>query len=122
MPRQRSRKLSEGHKAVQKPNSPAKDEREHDDIDIESTAAMEKDEDELELDKLVLGNGAGLIMEPDREEEEYQDEASELGLEADLGLKDEERNLENVDDADVRKLPLSTTNLQLTIKIAFLPR
>ena len=96
MPRQRSKKLSETRKAVQQPTPPTQDDR-------ESVNLLEKDDDELELDRLVLGDGAGFLAELDHEEEEGHDEVSEAALEAELGLKDEEENLENVDDAEVRK-------------------
>jgi U3 small nucleolar RNA-associated protein 18 len=103
MPRQRSKKLSEARKAVQQPTPPTQDEREQDESDRESVNMIEKDEDELELDRLVLGDGARFLAELDRGEEESHDEASEAELEIELGLKDEEENLENVDDADVRR-------------------
>jgi U3 small nucleolar RNA-associated protein 18 len=113
MPRQRSKKLLEARKAVQQPTPPTQDEREQDESGRETANMMEKDEDELELDRLVLGDGAGFLAELNRKEEEDHGEASEAELEAELGLEDGEENLENVDDADVRKvlfLEYITTN------------
>lgn len=105
MPRQRSKKLSEGRKALQQPTPPAQDEHEQDDSDNESLDIMEKDDDEQELDRLVLGDEAGFMAQLDHEgTEDEGDELEESGLEAEVGLDDVEGNLEGVDDAEVRLL------------------
>lgn len=102
MPRQRSKKLSEGRKALQQPAPLAQDEQDQDDSDNESIDIMEKDEDELELDKLVFGDEAGFMAQLNHEGTEDEDEDLEkAGLEAEVGLDDVEENLENVDDAEV---------------------
>jgi U3 small nucleolar RNA-associated protein 18 len=101
MRRQRSKRLSEGRKVAQQPTPLTQDEREQYESDHQGNDVTQKDEDELELDRLVLGDGAGFLAELDREEEEIHDKASEAELEAEIGLKDGEENLENVDDADV---------------------
>jgi U3 small nucleolar RNA-associated protein 18 len=101
MPRQRSKKLSEGRKAIQQPTPPTQDEREQDDSENESLDMIEKDEDEAELDRLVLGDGAAFMAHLDEEMQDEGEDASEAELEAEVGLDDEEENLEEVDDADV---------------------
>jgi U3 small nucleolar RNA-associated protein 18 len=102
MPRQRSKKLSEGQKALQQPTPPTQDEHEQDDSDNESAEVMEKDEDEQELDRLVLGDEAGFMAQLDNEGAEDEDEdLEEAGLEAEVGLADVEDELEGVDDAEV---------------------
>ena len=66
----------------------------------EGSDIMDKDEDEEELDRLVLGDSAGFLaqlgghMDLD-EEESSNDGREEAHLEGDVGL-------EGVDDADVR--------------------
>jgi U3 small nucleolar RNA-associated protein 18 len=102
MPRQRSKKLSEGRKAFKQPTSPAQDEREQDGSDKESVDIMEKDEDEQELEKLVLGDEAGFMAHLDHGDAGYEDEdlEEEEDLEAEVGL-DVEEILEDVDDAEV---------------------
>jgi len=102
MPRQRSKRLSEARKTSQQPTPPAQDDREQDDSDNESVDVMEKDEDELELDRLVLGDEAGFMAQLDHEGGDGGDEdLEEVELEAEVGLGDVEGNLEDVDDADV---------------------
>src|SRR5277367_1764299 len=103
MPRQRSKKLSEGRKAFEQPTPPAQDERGQDDSDKESVDVMEKDEDEQELEKLVLGDEAGFMAQLDHGAAGYEDEdlEEEEDLEAEVGLDDVEENLEDADDAEV---------------------
>jgi U3 small nucleolar RNA-associated protein 18 len=103
MPRQRSKKLSEGRKAFQQPTPQAQDEREQDDSDKESVDVMEKDEEEQELDKLVLGDEAGFMAQLDYGDAGYKDEdlEEEADLEAEVGLDGVEENLEGLDDAEV---------------------
>lgn len=105
MPRQRSKRLSETRKSLQKPNPPAQDEREQDDGDNESVDVMEKDEDEHELERLVLGDEAGFMAQLDHEgTEDENEDLEEAGLEAEVGLDGVEQNLEVVDDAEVSLL------------------
>ncbi len=70
---------------------------------------MDKDEDEHELDRLVLGDEAGFMAQLDHEgaEDEVED-IEEAGLEAELGLDDVEENLEDVDDAEVGAISSDT--------------
>lgn len=62
---------------------------------------MDKDEDEEELDRLVLGDGAGFMSQLGEEAVDMDGESSEGDMEAELGFN-EERGLEDVDDAEVR--------------------
>ena len=102
MPRQRSKKLSEGRKALQHPTPSAQDEREQGDSDSESVNVMEKDEDEYELDRLVLGDEAGFMAQLKHGGmEDKGEDLEEAELEAEVGLDDVEENLEDVDDAEV---------------------
>ncbi len=101
MPRQRSKRLSEGRKATQLSEPPIRNNREETEDDNERLDAVDKDEDEDELEKLVLGDEAGFLARLDHVEAESIDEVSEAGLEAEVGLGEEEPNLEGVDDAEV---------------------
>lgn len=99
MPRQRSKKLSESRETV--PSAAPELERSEDQSDSDNHS-LEKDEEEEELDRLVLGNGTafkaqlGQNMDIDIEDDSENDEAlAEEDSEADVGL-------ENVDDAEVR--------------------
>jgi hypothetical protein len=102
MARQRSKKISEGRKALQQLTAPAQDQRDEEVSDNESLDIMDKDEDELELDRLVLGDRAGFMAQIDQGvTEDGERDSEEADLEADVGLGDAEENLEGVDDADV---------------------
>lgn len=109
MPRQRSKKLSAGRKAesenVIKPANEDIQYNEDSDSDNESVEILEKDAEEEELDRLVLGGGFGFKAQfgtdmdmldgiADGEENEDVDQDSEG-----------EAGLEGIDDADVRNLP-----------------
>jgi U3 small nucleolar RNA-associated protein 18 len=99
MPRQRSKKLSASR---QTEDSSAAEREERSDIDNDSTGLLEKDEEEEELARLVLGDGLGfkaqlaqqmdLDMDGGSEEEEGMVEEDSEG----------EDRLENIDDAEVR--------------------
>lgn len=106
MPRQRSKKLPASRKTVQQPVSEQppvsefQQERDQSDSDNDSLDILEKDSDEEELDRLVLGDQGefsaqlGHAMDLDQAEGSDESGAGEDG--------DEEGGLENVDDADVR--------------------
>ena len=121
MPRQRSKKLSASCKTVQEPGPQVDHEDEQSGSDNEDLEVFEKDEEEEELDKLVLGDGstfmAQLGRDMDVDDEEGSDEAG--GLEED---HEGEGGLEGVDDADVRTTP-PIVQVHSTNKLkAFLPR
>jgi len=121
MPRQRSKKLSASRKTVQEPVPAIHNEDEQFGSDNEDLEILEKDAQEEELDKLVLGDGSAFMAQlgggMDVDSEEGSDVAEELEDE-----NDGEGGLEGVDDADVRTTPpfvhLSWTNMLE----AFLPR
>lgn len=100
MPRQRSKKLSAGRN-TEKPSAPESDVEELNVSDNESLPVSDKDEDEDELERLVLGDEAtfraqlGMKMDIDQDDEENG--ASEQDSEADAGIED-------VEDADVSAL------------------
>lgn len=105
MPRQRSRKLSEGRTALQKSTPTTSDQHEQDDSHNESLDIMDKDEDELELDRLVLGDQAGFMAQLDQgRTKDKEEDPEEADLEAEVGLGDSDEDMEGVDDADVRSL------------------
>jgi hypothetical protein len=102
MPRQRSRKLSEGRKALQQPTPPAQDEHDQDNSESESVNIMEKDDDEHELDRLVLGDEVGFIAQLDHGDMgDEKEDIEEASLEAEVGLNDIEDNFEGIDDSEV---------------------
>jgi hypothetical protein len=97
MPRQRSKKLSDSRKSIQKPILDIKEKLQ--DLSDDDVDSVGKDEEEEELDRLVLGDGIGFKAqlqgaEVDSAEEEPEDEIIE-------GQENEEVGLEGVDDADV---------------------
>jgi hypothetical protein len=87
---------------MDKPTKRREREEEAGDSGNESADLMEKDEEEEELDRLVLGSGADFKaqlsqgMDIDSEEE---------SAEEDEEAKAEDAGLENVDDADVSTPP-----------------
>lgn len=97
MPRQRSKKLSSSRVADEKPEPKVEWGSEPEDSDNASLDISEKDEDEEELERLVLGDGATfkaqLSTDMDVDEEDLEGNGTEEDLEAEVGL-------ENVDDAD----------------------
>lgn len=107
MPRQRSRKLSEGRKASQKSALGKVQEHEQDDSDNESAGFQEKDEEEAELDRLVLGDGVGFKAQLGQ----LQTDADSVVESAENDPVDaehsDEADLENVDDEDVCSPPNS---------------
>jgi U3 small nucleolar RNA-associated protein 18 len=104
MPRQRSKKLTASR---QTENSSAPEREERSDTENDSTGLLEKDEEEEELARLVLGDGLGfkaqlgqqmdLAMDGGSEEEESMVEEDSEG----------EARLENIDDAEVRGIVIS---------------
>ena len=104
MPRQRSKKLS-ASRATEKSSAPEVErfeESSDSDSSNESGGRIEKDEEEEELDRLVLGNGTSFMAQSGRSE----DVDVSYGQERGAGLADddseEDGGLENVDDAEVR--------------------
>lgn len=100
MPRQRSKKLTESRKATQQPASSAQDNLEQENSDNESFDAMDKDEDEEELDRLVLGDGAEFKTQIAEDASGMDEDESEAELETG-GVIELEASLEDVDDAEV---------------------
>ncbi|TVY23260.1 putative U3 small nucleolar RNA-associated protein [Lachnellula hyalina] len=100
MPRQRSKKLSASQKTVQEPVPAIHNEDEQFGSDNEDLEILEKDAQEEELDKLVLGDGSAFMAQlgggMDVDSEEGSDVAEELEDE-----NDGEGGLEGVDDADL---------------------
>jgi len=118
MPRQRSKKISEGRRATQNSESelqpasrkPAQDnspepewEEEESDSEDESEDFRDKDEEEIELDRLVLGDADGFRAQLGQGMDLDFEEGSE-GVERGEG-EEEDGGLEGVDDADVRIAP-----------------
>ncbi|TVY33150.1 putative U3 small nucleolar RNA-associated protein [Lachnellula occidentalis] len=100
MPRQRSKKSSASRKTAQDPAPLIHHEDEQSGSDNEDLEILEKDADEEELDKLVLGDGSAFMAHlgggMDVDSEDNSDVAD--------GLEDEnvgEGGLEGVDDADL---------------------
>lgn len=107
MPRQRSKKLS-ASRATEKSSIPELErfeESSDSDSSNESGGRIEKDEEEEELDRLVLGNGASFKAQLGQSADVDMDYDQERGA----GLADEdseeEGGLEGVDDAEVRDSP-----------------
>ena len=100
MPRQRSKKLVSGHKDAAKPSPNLQAREELSESEYESSEIGEKDADEDELDRLVLGDSTGFLerlgqsMNVDSEGDSDVEGRAEKDLEAEVGL-------EGVDDADV---------------------
>jgi U3 small nucleolar RNA-associated protein 18 len=102
MPRQRSKKISSSRVAEEKTARKEVWDSEPEYSDNASLDISEKDEDEEELERLVLGDGATfkvqLGMDMDLDKEDLEGNGREEDLEAEVGL-------ENVDDADVSTPP-----------------
>ncbi|TVY54643.1 putative U3 small nucleolar RNA-associated protein 18 [Lachnellula cervina] len=100
MPRQRSKKLAASRKTVQDPMPPTHHEDDQSASDNEDLEILERDAEEEELDKLVLGDGSAFMAQLgggiDVDSEGDSDVAE--GLEDD---NDGEGGLEGVDDADL---------------------
>jgi U3 small nucleolar RNA-associated protein 18 len=98
MPRQRSKKLAA---ARQSNNFSTTQRPEQTDSDNDSIGALEKDEEEEELARLVLGDGVGFKMQLDSHARFDMDSNSENGEGVDEEGSEGEAGLENVDDAEV---------------------
>jgi U3 small nucleolar RNA-associated protein 18 len=98
MPRQRSKKLSA---TLQNEHSSESEREDQNESDNASLGMLEKDEEEEELARLVLGDVAGFKAQLGQHME------LDAGSEEGEGLAEEdsggEVDLENVDDAEVRK-------------------
>lgn len=79
-------------------------EEEVDDSDIESFDILEKDAEEEELDRLVLGDGFGFKAQWGNDTEMRDGESEGEGDDAVDQDSEGEAELEDVDDADVRTL------------------
>jgi U3 small nucleolar RNA-associated protein 18 len=105
MSRQRSKKLSNSRKAEEQSIPELQRHESEEQSHNESLEMLEKDSDEEELDRLVLGDDAGFMaqlggdMDIDEEESEEGEGAA--------GESDAGEGLEGIDDADV-KPPLSS--------------
>jgi U3 small nucleolar RNA-associated protein 18 len=104
MPRQRSKKLSASRKTVQDSMPQVDHEDEQSGSDNENLEISEKDAEEEELDRLVLGDGSTFMTQLGRGVDvDYEEDSDGAG-----GLEDEnegEEGLKGVDDADVRTTP-----------------
>jgi hypothetical protein len=103
MARQRSRKTSEGRKAAPEQTPPKFQAEPEAESDNESVDAMEQDEDEEALNRLVLGDDADFMTQLERDigggdGADFGEEADEM----DVVDEEEEDNLENVADAEVQ--------------------
>jgi hypothetical protein len=102
MPRQRSRKLSNSHKAEQESAPELRRDEEEEKSDNESLGMLGKDSDEEQLDRLVLGDDSGFMAQLGPEMEVDEDGEADCG-EGTSEADDEEKEsggLEGVDDAD----------------------
>jgi U3 small nucleolar RNA-associated protein 18 len=88
--------MSEGRKTNPEQPKLAKDQYDESESDPESEDIMEEDEDEEELNRLVLGDGAGFASNLAGDYVE-----SEEGSDVEEGADGEDQGLEGVDDADV---------------------
>jgi U3 small nucleolar RNA-associated protein 18 len=113
MLRQRSKKLSDSRKTDAKSREVhALDfahERDQSESDNESLDIQAKDDEEEELDRLVLGDGAGFKTQLNYDINMGYDEDSQSDREVIEKDEDAEGGLENVDDADVSKTPPFST-------------
>lgn len=103
MPRQRSKKLSSSRKAENESVPELQRHEDEQESDIESLGILDKDSDEEELDRLVLGDGAGFMAQLGRDMDVDEDEDAGSGE----GMSEEDERgdggLEGVDDADVKR-------------------
>ena len=103
MPRQRPKKLAVGRQTEGKSTSERGQQSGSDsDSDNESLGMLEKDAEEEELDRLVLGDGAGFKAQLGHQMEVDINISPENANEVVDGDSEGEAGLENVDDAEVR--------------------
>jgi U3 small nucleolar RNA-associated protein 18 len=124
MPRQRSKKLSESRKAEDISRKATALDSDHESVHSESESEnpsiASKDDEEEELDRLVLGDGAGFKAQLAYD---YSAGHNEGDGEVDEEDEEAEGGLENVDDADVRKTPpFVTTSAYISLSFSFLMR
>ncbi len=105
MPRQRSKKLSASRKTEQADGSGFETQKEQIDSENESIEANEKDEEEEELDRLVLGDGTNFRAQLRQHMDLDSEGEPEEGDQADEEEPEVDGSLENVDDSDVRITP-----------------
>ena len=104
MTRVRSRKLAKNAEAIQQPTPPTQDDFSDVEDRLDSDDPMEKDETEVELEKLVFGDDAGFLegIKSHRQEGARLDfEQLEEGEDVDADVGEDEA-LEGIADADVK--------------------
>ena len=102
MPRQRSKMLSSSRKTGQKSVPELQRYGDEEESDNGSLGMLDKDEDEEELDRLVLGDGAGFMAQLERDMNVNEDKDEEDGENVSDDDEEGEGGLEGVDDADVK--------------------
>lgn len=110
MPKQRSKKNDASRKAVVKAPTEFEDLPEQIDSENDGLGIMEKDEEEDELERLVMGDDAGFranLGMGDVEMDEVE-EGEGNGIEEDDA--ESVSGIENVDDADVRNMLMFDSN------------
>ncbi|KAN0122009.1 WD40 repeat-like protein [Hyaloscypha variabilis] len=100
MPRQRPTKLAASRQTEQS-SVPEPEEQSDIDSDNESLGILEKDAEEEELDRLVLGDGAGFKAQLGQQMDIDFDAASVNEDSVAEGASEREDDLENVDDAEL---------------------
>lgn len=121
MPRQRSKKLSESRKTKHGDATELQRSEDEQESENERLGMLEKDSDEDELDRLVLGDGAGFMAKLGQEMnlDANEDDKREEGASDEDGEGRE--GLEGVDDADVKDPP-SPLPAETNFPPAILPR
>ena len=102
MPRQRSKKFSGILKNEDRSAPELQRQEDEEESDNESLGMLEKDPDEEELDRLVLGDDAGFMAQLGGDmdiDERNSEDGKDITEESDEG----EHGLEGVDDADVKR-------------------
>ena len=102
MPRQRSKKLSSSRKTGREILPELQRHEDEQESDNESLGMLDKDSDEEELDRLVLGDGAGFMAQLERDMNVDEKKDEEDGERVSDDEEEGEGGLEGVDDADVK--------------------
>ncbi|KAF8848924.1 WD40 repeat-like protein [Acephala macrosclerotiorum] len=114
MPRQRSKKISASRRAESSTVAEVPVEEEPNDSDNESLDILEKDAEEEELDRLVLGDGFGFKAQWGNDTEMQDGEPKGEGDDAVDQDSEGEAGLEGVDDADLFFLDSGPSGLAST--------
>ena len=126
MTRFRSRKPVKNAETIQQPAPPTQDDSSDAEDHLESDDPMEKDQTEVELEKLVFGDDAGFLEGLKSHRQEVArldvDQLEEVGEGKDTSA-DEDEGLEGIADADVKSFVSTTysTLSNLTFSPALLP-